>query len=230
MGTITKKDEKIQTLKANLEKSIDQNQMQTQNLDESVCKITDLEKEKNNLLKTVDEKDERIQNLKNDLEKTMNEMGQMKQIEDDLQEQVALFKKFKNLLAAKVLLFDPNSKNIETLQNLQIEELFEKFDQTYTSNNSSFSSFKEKYEDIEEKYLNSKIKLRVQTEMNEILDKQMNEIMDTLSIPDNNRIFADILSEIENLKEQCKSQEQEETEHYTNAQALINLIGNSDDN
>ena len=221
VGTVAENDEKIQTLKAELEKSIDQNQMQTQNLDKSVCKITDLEQEKHNLRKAVDEKDERIQNLKNDLEKTMNEMGQMKQIEDDLQEQVALFKKLKNLLAAKVLLFDPNSKNLETLQNLQIEELFEKFDKTYTSNNSSF---KEKYEDIEEKYLNSKIKLRVQTEMNEILDKQMNEIMDTLNIPDKNRTFHDILPAIEKLKRSLSiSQEQEETEHYTNA---INSIAN----
>jgi hypothetical protein len=45
-----------------------------------------------------------------------------------------------------------------------------------------------------------------------------------------NRSFAYILSEIENLKDQCKSQEQEETVHYTNAQALINSITNSDDN
>ena len=237
---IAAKDEKIQTLEADLEKTIDQNQMQTQNLDESVCKITNLEQEKTNLHVTVTDKDERIQNLKGDLEKTMNELAQMKKIRDDLQEQVAFkssmaedsdakLKKLKNLLAAKVLLFDDNNENLETLQNLQIKELFEKFDQIYTDNN--YISYKEKYEDTKENLSNAKIKLRLQAEKNDLLDKEMNEIMDTLNIPGKNRSFHYILPAIEKLKRSLSiSQEQEETEHYTNYTAVINSIGNSDDN
>ena len=48
LEAVAKKDEKIQFLKATLEKTIDQNHMQTKNLEESVCKITDLEQQKIN--------------------------------------------------------------------------------------------------------------------------------------------------------------------------------------
>ena len=50
-----------------------------------------------------------------------------------------------------------------------------------------------------------------------MLENQLNEIMDILNIPGENRSFADILQAIQNHL----GSEQEETEHYTNATALI---------
>ena len=82
----------------------------------------------------------------------------------------------------------------------------------------------EKCAEANEKLIKIRTKLNVQMEKNDLLDKTLNEIMDTLSITGNNRSFAYILPAISNLKESSKSQEQEETEHYTNAQALIHSI------
>ena len=88
---VAEKDEKIQTLKYELDITVDQNHRQIQNLEESVSKNTDLEQilaEKDEKIKTleetVDQKDmqiqnleesvtglvERIDNLKDDLRKT----------------------------------------------------------------------------------------------------------------------------------------------------------------
>ena len=57
------------------------------------------------------------------------------------------------------------------------------------------------------------------------LENQLNEIMDILNIPGENRSFAYILPAIKNLvaqnRKNCVGLEQEETEHYTNATALI---------
>jgi hypothetical protein len=152
-------------------------------------------------------------------------------------------KTLKDLLAAKVLLFDRNNQNYDSLRNLEVAELFSKYENTFKVNDS----FKEKYEEIKEKLrsqtekneqcveaneelIKVRTKLNVQMKRNELLDNKLIEIMDTLSIPGKNRSFAYILPAIENLKEFSKSQEQEETEHYTNTQALVNSIGNSNDN
>ena len=83
-----------------------------------------------------------------------------------------------------------------------------------------------------EKLITVRTKLNVQMERNELLDKKLNEIMDILNIPGKNRSFAYILPAIKNLKEWVsKSQEQEETEHYTrHTQALINSTKSSDGN
>ena len=152
-------------------------------------------------------------------------------------------KRLKDLLAAKVLLFDPNNENFDRLCNLEVAELFSKYENTYKVNDS----FKEKYEEIKEKLksqtemneqcleANEKLikvrtKLNVQMERNELLDKNLNKVMDKLSLQGKNRSFACIFPAIENLKDQCKSQEQEETEHYTNAQAVLHSIENSDVN
>ena len=60
LETVVEKDEKIQTLEADLERTIDQNHMQIQNLEESVSKNTDLEQilaEKDEKIKTLEEID-----------------------------------------------------------------------------------------------------------------------------------------------------------------------------
>ena len=112
------------------------------------------------------------------------------------------------------MLFDPNNENFDRLCNLEVAELFSKYENTYKVNDS----FKEKYEEIKEKLgsqtekneqcveANEKLikvrtKLNLQMERNELLDKNLNEIMDILNIPGKNRSFAYILPAIKNLKE-----------------------------
>ena len=128
---------------------------------------------------------------------------------------------------------------------MEVQKLFSKYENTHKVNDS----FKEKYEETKEKLrsqaeknercaeANEKLikvrtKLNVQMDRNELLDKKLNEIMDILNIPGKNRSFAYILPAIKNLKEWVsKSQEQEETEHYTrHTQALINSTTCSDGN
>ena len=54
--------------------------------------------------------------------------------------------------------------------------------------------------------------------------------MEILNIPVENRGFASILQAIQHLKNSLGlMQEQAETNHYTNAQALIESISNNDE-
>merc|ERR1719362_2762749 len=67
---VAEKDEKIQTLKYELDITVDQNRRQIQNLEESVSKNTDLEQDINNLLNIVADKDQKIKTLEDDHENT----------------------------------------------------------------------------------------------------------------------------------------------------------------
>ena len=70
-----------------------------------------------------------------------------------------------------------------------------------------------------------KIKLRLQVEQRELHEKEHGKILDILDIDREDRSFAMILPAIQKLKElHGRIQEQTETEHYTNAQALIETI------
>jgi hypothetical protein len=62
----------------------------------------------------------------------------------------------------------------------------------------------------------------------ELYEKQQIEMMEILNIPVENRGFATILTAIQHLtKSLSLMQEQAETNHYTNAQALIETISNN---
>ena len=87
-------------------------------------------------------------------------------------------------------------------------------------------SFKEKYEETVETLSEVKTKLKLKSEKNDLLEEKLNEIMDKLNIPGKNRSFAYILPAIENLKTHLSS-EQEENEHYTNAQNLVESVSSS---
>ena len=104
---VAERDEKIQTLEADLETIIDQNHLQIRNLDKSV---TDLEQEKNNLLETVVEKDEKIQTLEADLERTIDQNHMQIQ---NLEESVT------NLEQEKTNLLGTVAEKDEQIQNLE---------------------------------------------------------------------------------------------------------------
>ena len=165
------------------------------------------------------EKDELIEKLEKSLDETRNDLENIKQEKEISDEKL---KTLRHLIVAKTFLIDPNNENLETLQNLESEKLFEKYEQGMMVKDS----FKEKYEETIETLSEVKIKLKLKSEQNDLLEEKLNEIMDKLDIPGKNRSFAYILPAIENLKTHFSS-EQEENEHYTNAQNLVESVSSS---
>ena len=150
--------------------------------------------------------------MRNDLEK-------IKQEKENSDEKL---RTLRQLIVAKTFLIDPNNENLETLQTLESEKLFDKYEQGMMVKDS----FKEKYEETIETLSEVKTKLKLKSEKNDLLEEKLNKIMDTLNIPGKNRSFAYILPAIENLKTHFSS-EQEENEHYTNAQNLVESVSSS---
>ena len=75
-----------------------------------------------------------------------------------------------------------------------------------------------------------KTKLLLQRQQKELYEKQHIEMMEILNIPVENRGFDTILPAIQDLKNSLSvMQEQAETNHYTNAQALIESISNKNE-
>ena len=189
-----------------------------------------LEQENNQLLLTVAALEEsnskmkiEIVNLKENFEQTKNTLEDNSKFKSrkNLEDSAAKLKKLRNLMAAKVYLIDPIDEDLEMLQTIEIEKLFLKYEKATMVKDS----FKERYEGTRETLSDVKTKLKLKTEMNVSLENQLNEIMDILNIPGKNRSFVYILPAIQhlvtqNLKNDLGS-EQEETEHYTNATALI---------
>ena len=165
------------------------------------------------------EKDELIEKLEKSLDEARNDLENIKQEKEISDEKL---KTLRHLIVAKTFLIDPNNENLETLQNLESEKLFEKYEQGMMVKDS----FKEKYEETIETLSEVKIKLKLKSEQNDLLEEKLNEIMDKLDIPGKNRSFAYILPAIENLKTHFSS-EQEENEHYTNAQNLVESVSSS---
>ena len=208
-----------------------------------------LEKEKYNLLEKVVRQDQEIQKLNKinfdtkgeneklqlDLNEANNKIETMQHIQDTksrnnrievkdlkakLKDSNSKLEKLRNLLAAKLFLFDPDNENLQALQNMEIEKLFSKYDQRLIVKDP----FKDKYEEAIETLSDIKIKLRLQVEQRELHEKQHGKVLDILDINREDRSFAMILPAIQKLKELHDTQEQTETEHYTNAQALIETI------
>ena len=89
---------------------------------------------------------------------------------------------------------------------------------------------KKKYEETIETLSEVKTKLLLQRQQKELYEKHHTEMMEILNIPVENRGFATILQAIQHLKISLGlMQEQAETNHYTNAQALIESISNKNE-
>ena len=131
-------------------------------------------------------------------------------------ESSAKFHKIKEILATKIFLANSSNENLISLLNDDIEKLFEKYDQIVTKTKDS-----EKLKEITETLADVKVKLSLQTQQKEVYYKQLNEIMDFLNFSKENRSITDILPALKELKESCELQEKFETDHYSNAQSLI---------
>ena len=125
-------------------------------------------------------------------------------------------------MVTKLYSLDPSNEDLETLLTIDIERLFTKYEKAMMINDS----FKEKYEETKKTLCDVKTKLQLRKEQIVLLKKQLIEIMDILNISGENRSFAYILPAIQSLKNNLGS-EQEETEHYTKAIALIHSTTNT---
>ena len=179
-----------------------------------------------------------IDSLKRQLDETKKELQTMKEEKSEqnylreemvakdvriieLEDSKAKLQKLKQLLATTIFLANAKGENLESLLKLEIEDLFSKYDQSIIVKNS----YKDKYEETIETLSEVKIKLQLQMQQKELYEKQHNEMMDILNIPEENRGFASILPAIQHLKSSLSViQEQAETNHYTNAQTQIGSI------
>ena len=140
-------------------------------------------------------KESEIESLKTRLHSTQNDSQSLK------------YKKLRDILVNNIFSSDPENEEMETLMNLDILKVFNKYEEV---NNKA----KIKNEDTTETLNEVKSKLALQLEHRDLLEKENIEIMKALNMNPNERSYKDILPAINNLK---KSLEQNEEDHYTNA-------------
>jgi acetolactate synthase small subunit len=120
-------------------------------------------------------------------------------------------RKITNKLVVKI--FNATGEDLESLMSLKPEELISRYEQVTNS---------DKVEEISENLADLKNKLNLQNIQKEAYERQHLDIIKVLNIPEENRCFANILPSVIALKE-ClnKIQEQNEIEHYSHAQGVI---------
>jgi len=138
--------------------------------------------------------------------------GKIESLKTQLKQNQALdlnqkYKKLRDVLVTKVFSSDSKNEELETLMNLDVLELFNKYEQI--KNKAIF-----KIEDSTETLNDLKSKLKLQKEQRALYEKEHIEIMKALDINPNQRSYVDILPAIKELK---NSLENSEEEHYTNA-------------
>ena len=123
--------------------------------------------------------------------------------------------KIKDFLTTKIFLNDSANESLQSLLNLEICELFTKYEKITTVNNSKLQETIETLADV-------KTKLNLQIVKREAYEKQHTEIMALLNLPKENWCFANILQAIKSLKESNSEMRDEiEADHYENAGIAI---------
>ena len=95
----------------------------------------------------------------------------LKSLEDKLkclEESNSKYQKLKQLMATKVFWSDTSNENLETLLKLDIEKLFEKYEQIMKIKTSEFVKDEETIENLN----NVKTKLKIQIEQRYLYEKQ----------------------------------------------------------
>ena len=157
---------------------------------ESNSRAINLESEKKELLEALNRKNQNIQaleeshcNTKIEVEKLKEEnitnTGKIDSMLEQKENSEEKLKKIRHRMVAKTFLIDPNNENLDTLQTLEIENIFLKYEQGMMVKDS----FKEKYEETIETLSEVKTKLKLKSEKNDLLEEKLNEIMDKLNIP-----------------------------------------------
>ena len=123
--------------------------------------------------------------------------------------------KIKNFLATKIFLNDSTNENLQSLLNLEMSELFTKYEMIVTGNEAKLQEIIETLADV-------RTKLNLQAYKREAYEKQHTEIMTILNIPEKNQCFANILPAINSLKESnSEMNDQIEAQLYENAEIAI---------
>ena len=112
------------------------------------------------------------------------------------------YKRLRDVLVMKVFSLEFNKEDLETLMNLDVLELFDKYEQVKNNDKINIEDTAETLNDV-------KGKLKLQMEQRAVYEEAHSEFMKALNICS----FCDILPKINELK---KSVEQNEEEHYTN--------------
>ena len=146
-----------------------------------------------------------------ELQKVKNQLQTEVASKKSLEESLAKYQKLKQLLATKIFQTNPSNEDLIALLNLEIEELFKRYDQIIRFNKSDRFKVKEEVDCTAKDK-----KLDLQILQRELYEKELGGIMDVLKMPSGDRIYTNILPVIKNLLEQV------DTEHYTNA--VENLI------
>ena len=147
-----------------------------------------------------------------ELEKVENQIQTEVALKKSLEESLTKYQKLKQLLATKVFQSNPSNEDLDILLNLEIEKLFEKYEQIMKVNDSNVVKVEEGNDNntIKDKKLNLQILQR------ELYEKELDGIMDVLKMPSEDRVYTNILPMIKDLLEKV------DTNHYTNA--VENLI------
>ena len=225
--------------KMNLKVEADMNKAKIEDLEKSIekaqqdakCELEKHQQEKRNWQAEADMKNTIIEDLeesikkaqqdaKRDLEKLKQELSLKSAMTNinttEQKESDVKARKITNKLVVKI--FNATGEDLESLMSLKPDELISRYEQVIASNNSE----KIKIEEVSENLADLKNKLKLQMIQKEAYEKQHLEIMEVLNIPEENRSFANILPGVIALKESLsKIQEQNEIEHYSHAQGVI---------
>ena len=130
-----------------------------------------------------------------------------------LEESLAKYQKLKQLLATKIFQSNPSNEDLIALLNLEIEKLFEKYEQIIRFNKSDSVKVEEGVDcTVKDK------KLDLQILQRELYEKELDGIMDVLKMPSGDRNYTNILPMIKDLLQQV------DTDHCTNVvENLINM-------
>ena len=148
-----------------------------------------------------------------ELQKVENQLQTEVASKKSLEESLAKYQKLKQLLATKIFQTNPSNEDLIELLNLEIEELFERYDQIMRFNKSDRFKVKEEVDcTVKDK------KLDLQILQRELYEKELYGIMDVLKMPSGDRNYTNILPMIKNLLQQV------DTDHCTIAmENLINM-------
>jgi DNA primase len=132
-----------------------------------------------------------------ELQKVKNQLQTEVASKTSLEESLAKYQKLKQLLATKIFQTNPSNEDLIALLNLEIEELFERYDQILRFNKSDRFKVKEEVEcTVKDK------KLDLQILQRELYEKELDGIMDVLQMPSGDRNYTNILPMIKGLLQQ----------------------------
>ena len=146
-----------------------------------------------------------------ELEKVENQLQTEVASKKSLEESLTKYRKLKQLLATKVFQSNPRNEDLDILLNLEVDELFNKYEKIINETQADRIKLEETTETLQD----VKNKLKLQTAQRGIYEKQLSEITAVLHLPAESFNFANILPVVKDLLEQ------NETNHCSNGLSVV---------